>query len=101
LLVVFGEQRDRFQNADELQKYAGIAPSLSAAVRRVGSTGGGSARHLYGKRLLNGRGRRLINKSFWAGAFYHQQRNKGCSRQGALAFKWIRILFLLADSYAI
>ena len=37
-----------------------------------------------------------INKSFWAGAFYRQQRAKGCSHQAALralAFKWIRILY--------
>jgi len=37
-----------------------------------------------------------INKSFWAGAYYRQQREKGCSHRAAvraLAFKWIRILF--------
>ncbi len=37
-----------------------------------------------------------INKSFWAGAYYRQQRNKGCSHHAAvrsLAFKWIRILY--------
>ncbi|MCH7567677.1 MAG: IS110 family transposase, partial [Nitrospirae bacterium] len=36
-----------------------------------------------------------INKSAWAGAYYRQQRAKGCSYQvavRALAFKWIRIL---------
>lgn len=33
-----------------------------------------------------------INKSFWAGAYYYQQREKGCTYQAAvraLAFKWI------------
>jgi AcrR family transcriptional regulator len=37
-----------------------------------------------------------INKSFWAGAYYRQQRDKGCTYQAAvraLAFKWIRILY--------
>ena len=37
-----------------------------------------------------------INKSFWAGAYYRQQRAKGSSHQAAvraLAFKWIRILY--------
>jgi hypothetical protein len=37
-----------------------------------------------------------INKSFWAGEFYRQQRAKGSTYQAAvraLAFKWIRILF--------
>jgi hypothetical protein len=37
-----------------------------------------------------------INKSFWAGAYYRQQREKGSSHSvavRALAFKWIRILY--------
>jgi hypothetical protein len=37
-----------------------------------------------------------ISKSFWAGAYYYQQRAKGSTYQAAvraLAFKWIRILY--------
>jgi hypothetical protein len=37
-----------------------------------------------------------INKSFWAGAFYRQQRDKGSSHQSsvrALPFKWLRIMY--------
>jgi len=37
-----------------------------------------------------------IPRSFWAGAYYQQQRNKGCSHRvavRALAFKWIRIIY--------
>src|SRR5450759_3584998 len=37
-----------------------------------------------------------IPRSFWAGAYYQQQRKKGCSHQvavRALAFKWIRIIY--------
>ena len=37
-----------------------------------------------------------IRHSFWARAYYQQQRNKGSSHQAAvraLAFKWIRILY--------
>jgi hypothetical protein len=39
---------------------------------------------------------RLARSSFWAAAYYRQQRDKGCSHQAAvraLAFKWIRILY--------
>lgn len=39
---------------------------------------------------------RFKAKSFWAGAYYRQQRAKGSSYQAAvraLAFKWIRILY--------
>jgi hypothetical protein len=37
-----------------------------------------------------------INKSYWAGIYYQQQRDKGSTYQAAvrsLAFKWIRILY--------
>lgn len=37
-----------------------------------------------------------IPRSYWAGAYYRQQRNKGCSDRvavRALAFEWIRILY--------
>ncbi len=37
-----------------------------------------------------------INKSFWAGEYYRQQREKGAMHQAAvrsLAFKWIRIVY--------
>jgi hypothetical protein len=37
-----------------------------------------------------------INKSYWAGEYYQQQRAKGSSYQAAvraLAFKWIRIVY--------
>ncbi|WP_256575003.1 transposase, partial [Pseudomonas sp. NFIX10] len=37
-----------------------------------------------------------INQSVWAGAYYRQQKAKGCSHQAALralAFKWIRIVY--------
>ena len=37
-----------------------------------------------------------INKSYWAGAYYRQQSDKGSTYQAAvrsLAFKWIRIVY--------
>ena len=37
-----------------------------------------------------------IPRSFWASAYYHRQRAKGCSHQAAvraLAYKWIRVLY--------
>jgi hypothetical protein len=39
---------------------------------------------------------RTVSRSFWAGAYYRQQRAKGNSHHvalRALAFKWIRILY--------
>jgi transposase len=95
LLVAFGEQRNRFKNAAELQKYSGVAP----VTERSGT-----------KHWVHWRWRcpnfvrqtfvewaaQTINKSYWAGEYYRQQREKGCNHQSALralAFKWIRIVY--------
>ena len=40
LLAAFGEQRERFHGADELQKYSGIAPVVNGG-QEARSNGGG------------------------------------------------------------
>jgi transposase len=95
LLVAFGEQRDRFANAAELQKYAGIAP----VTKRSGQSTWIHWRwqcSTFLRQTFVEWAAQTINKSYWAGLYYHQQRAKGCSHQAAvraLAFKWIRILY--------
>ena len=95
LLVAFGEQRDRFKSAADIQKYSGIAP----VTERSGQ------KHWVHWRLQCPTFLRqtfvewaaqTINKSYWAGEYYQQQREKGCTYQAAvraLAFKWIRIVY--------
>ncbi len=95
LLVAFGEQRDRFKNAAELQKYAGIAP----VTERSGNKHWVHWRWqcpTFLRQTFVEWAAQTINKSFWAGLYYRQQRDKGCNHQAAvraLAFKWIRILY--------
>ncbi len=95
LLVAFGEQRDRFEGADEFQKYSGIAP----VTERSGNKSWIHWRWqcpTFLRQTLVEWAAQTINKSYWARAFYRQQRDKGCPRQTvirALAFKWIRILY--------
>ena len=95
LLVAFGEQRDRFANAAELQKYAGIAP----VTKRSGQSTWIHWRWqcpTFLRQTFVEWSAQTINKSYWAGLYYYQQRAKGCSYQAAvraLAFKWIRILY--------
>ncbi len=95
LLVAFGEQRERFKNAAALQQYAGIAPVTARSGKK-------SWVHwrwqcpTFLRQTFVAWAAQTINKSFWAGAYYRQQREKGCSYQAALralAFKWIRILY--------
>ncbi|MGB7990796.1 MAG: IS110 family transposase [Candidatus Methylophosphatis roskildensis] len=95
LLAAFGEQRDRYESATEMQRYVGIAPVTESSGKK----------HWVHWRLQCPKFLRqtfvewaaqTIPRSFWAGAYYRQQRAKGCSHQvavRALAFKWIRILY--------
>ena len=70
--------------------------SPSAVATSTGYTGAGSVLPSCGRPLSSGRYAQTINKSYWAGLYYRQQRDKGCNHQAAvraLAFKWIRILY--------
>jgi transposase len=94
LLVAFGEQRDRYTSADEIQKYAGIAP----VTERSGKTTWVHWRLQCPKFLRQTFvewAAESIRHSFWARAYYQQQRDKGASHQAAvraLACTWMRIL---------
>lgn len=95
LLVAFGEQRDRYASATDLQQYAGIAP----VTERSGNTCWVHWRLQCPKFLRQTFvewASESIRHSFWARAYYVQQRAKGSTHQAAtraLAFKWIRILY--------
>jgi transposase len=95
LLAAFGEQRDRYTSAGELQKYAGMAP----VTERSGNKSWVHWRlqcPTFLRQTFVEWAAESIRHSFWARAYYQQQRNKGTSHQAAvraLAFKWIRILF--------
>ncbi len=95
LMVAFGEQRERYKSAADIQKYSGIAPVTERSGKK----------HWVHWRLQCPTFMRqtfvewaaqTINKSYWAGIYYRQQRDKGATYQAAvrsLAFKWIRILY--------
>jgi len=95
LMVAFGEQRERFANAAEVQKCTGIAP----VTERSGQSTWVHWRWqcpTFLRQTFVEWAAQTINKSYWAGLYYHQQRARGCSHRAAvraLAFKWIRILY--------
>ena len=95
LLVAFGEQRERYTSATDLQQYAGIAP----VTERSGNTCWVHWRLQCPKFLRQTFvewASESIRHSFWARAYYAQQRAKGSTHQAAtraLAFTWIRILY--------
>jgi transposase len=95
LMVAFGEQRERYACAAEVQMYGGIAP----VTQRSGQSTWIHWRWqcpTFMRQTFVEWAAQTINKSYWAGLYYYQQREKGCSHQAAvraLAFKWIRILY--------
>ena len=94
LLVAFGEDRERYQRCEELQKYSGIAPVTERSGQKSWVHWRYRAPTFLRQTFVEWAGE-TIPRSFWAKAFYEQQRGKGLSHQAALralAFKWIRIL---------
>lgn len=95
LMVAFGEQRERFNNAAEVQMYAGIAPVTERSGQQLWIHWRWQAPTFLRQTFVEWAAQ-TINKSYWAGLYYYQQRARGCSYQAAvrgLAFKWIRILY--------
>lgn len=94
LLTAFGEQRERYPNADDLQRYAGVAP----VTERSGNSQWVHWRWscpTFLRQTFVEWAALTIPRSFWASAFYRKQRAAGKTHQAALrslAYKWIRIL---------
>lgn len=95
LLAVFGMDRGRFESADEVARLSGIAP----VIERSGQSCWIRWRYFCPKFLrqsFHEYAGESVKHSFWARAYYAEQRGKGKSHQAAvraLAFKWIRIIY--------
>jgi len=95
LLVAFGDQRERYACAADLQKYAGIAPVTVRSGKQC-SVHWRWRCPKYLRQTFVEWSAKSIHHSFWAQAYYQQKRAQGKSHQvavRALSFKWIRILF--------
>jgi transposase len=95
LLVAFGADRERFEQAQQIQQFCGIAPVTEQS---------GKTRYVHWRRGCP----RFIRQTFhefathslarcsWARAYYQLQRDRGKQHHAAvraLAYKWMRILF--------
>ena len=95
LLVAFGEDRNRYASAAEVQQYAGIAPVIERSGNKCWVHWRMACPTFLRQSFVEWAGS-TIPRSYWAGAYYQQQRLKGKSHAmavRALAFKWIRILY--------
>ena len=94
LLAAFGEDRERYRHADDMQMYSGIAPVTVRSGKKSWVRWRWQCPTFIRQTFVEWAAQ-TINKSAWAGAYYRQQRAKGCTYQvavRALAFKWIRSL---------
>ena len=82
LLVAFGEQRDRYNNASDVQKYSGIAPVTERSGQKSWVHWRWQCSTFQRQTFVEWAGQ-TVNKSYWAGAYYRQQRAKGCAHQAA------------------
>lgn len=95
LTVALGTDRERWQSADELARFSGIAP----VIERSGKSCRVRWRYFCPKFLrqsFHEYAGESVKHSFWARAYYDEQRGRGKSHQAAvraLAFKWIRIIY--------
>jgi transposase len=95
LLAGFGEDRQRYAGAEQIQQYTGVAPVTERSGNKTWVHWRWQCPTFLRQSIIEWAGQ-TINKSFWAGAYYRQQRDKGASHQTAvraLAFKWLRILY--------
>jgi hypothetical protein len=89
LLVAFGEQRNRFSSAAELQKYSGVAPVTERSGKKHWVHWRWQCPTFIRQTFVEWAAQ-TVNKSYWAGVYYQQQRDKGCTYQAAvrsLAYK--------------
>ena len=95
LLTAFGENRERYEDASEVQRYSGIAPVLERSGNKAWTHWRYSCPKFIRQSFVEWSGE-TVRYSFWAKAYYEQEKAKGKPHQTiirCLAFKWIRILF--------
>lgn len=95
LAAAFGSDRHRFQSAEELQRFSGVAPVTEASGKMHG-VHWRLACPKFLRQTFHEFAAASVRKSLWARAYYERQRQRGASHNAAvraLAYKWIRILY--------
>lgn len=95
LLAAFGSDRDRFEDAGQVQEYSGIAPVTERSGKKTWVHWRWAASTFLRQTFHEFAGC-SIQQSEWARAHYDVQRERGKDHHAAVrsvAFKWIRIIF--------
>ncbi len=95
VLVAWGTDRKRFDDANDVQRFSGIAPVVERSGKYTWIHWRWAA-PTFVRQSFHGFALHSLAKSLWARAHYTMQRDRGKTHHEAvrsLAFKWIRILF--------
>lgn len=95
LAAAFGRDRQRYDDAGEVQKISGIAPVVEASGKMTWTHWRWAAPSFL-RQTFHEFAALSIPRCPWAKAFYNLQRQRGKGHHAAvrsLAFKWIRILY--------
>ena len=90
ILVAFGSNRDRYNTATDMQKYAGVAPVTEQSGQKKWTHWRYSCPKFLRQTFVEWAGQ-SVRYSFWAKAYYEQQMSKGKPHHTiirSLAFKW-------------
>lgn len=95
LLAAMGEDRARFNSAQEIQNYAGLSPVTERSGQKSWVHWRWQCSKFIRQSFIEWAAK-SVHQSYWAGLYYAQQKAKGSSHQSAvraLAYKWVRILY--------
>jgi transposase len=95
LLAALGEDRTRFNSAQEIQNYAGLSPVTERSGQKSWVHWRWQCSKFVRQSFIEWSAK-SVSQSYWAGLYYEQQRAKGKSHQSAvraLAYKWVRIVY--------
>jgi len=95
LTAALGSDRSRWQSADELLRFSGIAPIIERSGKQFRIRWRYFCPKFF-RQTFHEFAAQSIQDSFWARAYYYSQRAKGKDHHAAvraLAFKWIRVIW--------
>jgi transposase len=95
LTAALGSDRSRWQSADELVRFSGIAPIIERSGKQFRIRWRYFCPKFF-RQTFHEFAAQSIQDSFWARAYYSSQRAKGKDHHAAvraLAFKWIRVIW--------
>jgi transposase len=95
ILAALGEDKSRFNSAQEIQNYAGLSPVTERSGQKNWVHWRWQCSKFIHQSFIEWAAK-SVGQSYWAGLYYAQQKAKGNSHQSAvraLAYKWVRILF--------